>query len=97
MRLIDIPQKLVFGVENLDSKNDRVEKFVAGLRSLASTFKGRIMKLDVREKTIRVSVASDEVFVGIVEYLKGHGIEAREVKLLDEFFSENQTAETVNN
>ena len=88
MKIIDIPQKPVFGVESIDSKSDRARKFTNGLRDLASRCGGRLGKVEFKSQTIRILISNGKVHEGIIGYLRKRGIEAMEVELLDEFFAE---------
>jgi len=88
MHIIEIPQKSVFGAENIDPDNDRAAKFVVGLRNLANRLGGRLSKPEFTDRTLRVSTAKADVSTGIIEFLRKRGVEAKEVELLDEFFAE---------
>ncbi len=85
MRRFKFSPPPTLGPGKVDPDNDRVKRFIGGLKNLAAKFEGRL-NVEFEDSAILVSVKSDKVFAGVTEFLRSRGIEPVEVDILDEFF-----------
>ena len=88
MRIIEVQNKALFGADQVDPNAERPKQFAEGVRALAKSLAGRIANIEFRDRTTRISVASEKVHKGVIDYFTKHGVKTVEVQPLDEFFDQ---------